>query len=288
MGYCEAMRFWLKASRPGLWFPTLWLYGLPLGGQNLLDSPAFWAGLLFVSFPLNLLTYGWNDLVDVETDANNPRKDSWLFGARGTPEQLSRLPWAMAAFTVLGFAPVVALGGLAMLPLLAAIVGVIALYNLPERGLRGRPPLELLCQAGYLLVIPMSAWLNAAPLPAWPTWLYLCLFCVQSQLIGEVMDIDPDRESGRKTTATVLGTQRTKLLIIATVAAEVALLVGVYSDLIFAGMLSLFLVWLLLDVTVLFGSRRYTLNQMKLFGVGSNLVAFGSMIYVWWSGCLLI
>ena len=282
------MLFWLKASRPGLWFPTLWLYSLPLGRQYLLNSPAFWVGLLFVSFPLNLLTYGWNDLVDVETDANNPRKDSWLFGARGTPEQLVRLPWAMAAFTILGFAPVVVIGGLRMLPLLAAIIGVIALYNLPERGLRGRPPLELLCQAGYLLVIPMSAWLNDAPMPAWQTWVYLCLFCVQSQLIGEVMDIDPDQSAGRRTTGTILGHRPTKVLIIAIVAAEVALLVLVYGDLIFAGLLSLFLVWLILDITVLFGSRRYTLNEMRLFGVGSNVVALGSMVYVWWSGCLLI
>lgn len=282
------MLFWLKASRPGLWFPTIWLYSLPLSGMNLLSSPAFWVGLVFVSFPLNLLTYGWNDLVDVETDALNPRKDSYLFGARGTPEQLARLPVAMAAITAAFFLPLVVLDGLRMLPLLAAIVGVIALYNLPERGLRGRPPLELLCQAGYLLVIPMSAWLNDAPLPAWPTWLYLCLFCVQSQLIGEVMDIDPDREAGRKTTATVLGIKRTKLLIIATVAAEVALLLAVYEEWIFAGMLGAFGLWLLLDLTVLFGSQRYTLNQMKLFGIGSNLVALASMVYVWWSGCLLL
>ena len=282
------MLFWLKASRPGLWFPTIWLYGLPLGGLYLLDSPAFWVGLLFVAFPLNLLTYGWNDLVDVEIDASNPRKDSYLFGARGTPEQLKRLPWAMAGITVLAYLPVVVLGGVRMLPLLAAIIAVIALYNLPERGLRGRPPLELLCQAGYLLVVPLSAWLNDAPLPAWPTWIYLCLFCVQSQLIGEVMDIDPDRATGRKTTATVLGIRPTKLLIIVVVAAEVGLLVGMYGDVLFAGMLSLFLLWLILDLTVLFGSQRYTLNQMKLFGIGSNLVALASMIYVWWSGSLLI
>ena len=282
------MLFWLKASRPGLWFPTIWLYALPLGRQYLLDSPAFWAGLLFVSFPLNLLTYGWNDLVDVETDALNPRKDTWLFGARGTPEQLARLPWVMAIITAVGFVPVVALGGLRMLGLMAAIVAVIALYNLPQHGLRGRPPLELLCQAGYLLVVPMSAWLNDMPMPAWPTWVYLCLFCVQSQLIGEVMDIEPDRAAGRQTTATILGIRPTKMLIIAVVALEVALLLAVYHDPLFAGLLGVFLLWLILDLTVLFRSRQYTLGQMKLFGVGSNLVALGSMLYVWWSGCLLL
>ena len=83
--------FILKASRPGLWFVTLWLYLMPLAGSIDLHSPRFWAGLLAVTFPLNLVVYGWNDLVDRETDRANARKDSWLFGARGTDAQLDAL-----------------------------------------------------------------------------------------------------------------------------------------------------------------------------------------------------
>ena len=60
------LRFLLKASRPGLWFPTLWLYLLPLGGRLLPHAPLFWLGLLYASCPLNLLIYGWNDVVDRE------------------------------------------------------------------------------------------------------------------------------------------------------------------------------------------------------------------------------
>jgi 4-hydroxybenzoate polyprenyltransferase len=102
------------------------------------------------------------------------------------------------------------------------------------------------------------------------------------------MDIDPDRAAGRMTTATKLGTRRTKMLIIITVAAEVALLLAVYEAFIFGAFLTMFLLWLLVDLTVLFGEQRYTLSQMKLFGVTSNLVAMASMLYVWWSGCLLL
>jgi 4-hydroxybenzoate polyprenyltransferase len=67
----EALRFQLKASRPGLWFPTIWLYMLPLAGQPL-TGVAFWVGLLWCSFPLNHMVYGWNDCVDAETDRQNP------------------------------------------------------------------------------------------------------------------------------------------------------------------------------------------------------------------------
>ena len=54
-------------------------------------------GLVYVTFPLNFLVFGWNDIVDYSIDKANPRKDSWLFGARATPEQLLRLPMAMVS-----------------------------------------------------------------------------------------------------------------------------------------------------------------------------------------------
>ena len=104
------------------------------------------------------------------------------------------------------------------------------LYNHPKYGLSSKPPLELICQIGYLLIVPFSLWLNeASPLP-WQTYLYLMLFAFQSHLMGEVMDIEPDHKSGRKTTATLLGMQKTKLLIIAIVLLEVGLLFYVYKE----------------------------------------------------------
>ena len=70
--------FWLKVSRPGLWFATIWLYLLPTSQMDgIWTSIPFWIGLVYVTFPLNFLVYGWNDMVDIETDALNPRKDSF-------------------------------------------------------------------------------------------------------------------------------------------------------------------------------------------------------------------
>ena len=288
-GVVAQLALWLKTSRPGLWFPTVWLYLMPLSGQEgLTQSPAFWLGLAFVTFPLNFLVYGWNDLVDAETDAVNPRKDSYLFGARPTAAQRARLPLAIGAVLLLTYPPLAVLGGPGrMLAVLAGVLAVCALYNHPRWGWRGRPPLELLCQFAYLLVVPLSAWLNGVDLPPWPAAVYLSLFCIQSQLIGEVMDIEPDRATGRATTATVLGLRRTKLLVIALVGAEVGLLYGLFGDVLFAATMGGFLAWLLLDLLVVFRDQRYSLGQMKLFGVGSNLCALATMAYVWWSGCLM-
>lgn len=275
-------------SRPGLWFATIWLYLLPTAQlEAVWGSWTFWYGLWYVSFPLNFLIYGWNDIVDQPTDAVNPRKDSYWFGARGSKAQLQNL-WKAVLITQLLFYPVLVwLEGFRMLLLLAAVVLINALYNLPKAGLRSRPPLELLCQIGYLLVVPLSIWLNDTSGLPWQTYVYLFLFAIQSHLMGEVMDIVPDRKAGRTTTATLIGTKKTKLLIILVVAAEVSLLYGVYQEFIFGSMLAVGLLWLIIDLSLIFKTKVYTLWQMKLFAFSSNLLALISMSYVWWSGCLL-
>ncbi len=279
--------FWLKVSRPGLWFATIWLYILPTSQMDILHSWPFWFGFFYICFPLNFLVYGWNDVVDRKIDALNPRKDSFLFGARGSEEQLSQLWKPMLIVQVLTYPILIWWGGWRMLLLLAGLVLVNALYNWPERGLRTRPPWELLCQFGYILIIPLSIWLNHTPALPWPTYAYLLLFAIQSHLMGEVMDIEPDRKSGRVTTATQLGVQKTKLLIIAIVTAEVLILFTVFQEYLFGGMLAFGLLWLLIDLLLIFKTKTYTLRQMQLFGLMSNIVALLSMAYVWYSGCLL-
>ncbi len=281
--------FWLKVSRPGLWFATIWLYLLPTSQvTDIWFSVPFWIGFFFVCFPLNFLVYGWNDIVDREIDLINPRKDSFLFGARGTESQLESLKWAITGVHLIYLPILLFYTNWKMLLLFSGIIIINGLYNLPKNGLRSRPPLELLCQIGYLLVAPFSILINdLSPLP-WITYFYLLLFAWQSHLIGEVMDIVPDRAAGRKTTATVIGIIKTKWLIIGIVVVEVSLLFFVFKDFIFGGMLALGLIWLLLDLLFIYKNQRYTLFQMQLFGIMSNVVAVASMAYVWWSGCLLV
>jgi 4-hydroxybenzoate polyprenyltransferase len=243
--------------------------------------------LVFVTFPLNLLVYGWNDLVDKATDRINPRKDSWLFGAAGDDRQLATLPPVLISVGLGSAAFFAVVAGPITLLAFVALAVVLFAYNHPTRGLRGLPPWELLCQAAYLLVVPLSISLNDVDAIPWPTWIYLVLFALQSHLIGEVLDVEPDRRAGRRTTATIVGVRGAKLLIIAIVAAEVAMLFLVYEDFVFGGMLAGGLLWLMFDLAWLFRARGYTLTQMRLFGVGANGLAVGSMVYVWWTRCLL-
>jgi len=280
--------FWLKSSRPGLWFATLWLYLLPTSqDQDIWTSIPFWLGIAYVTFPLNLLVYGWNDMVDVEADKFNDRKNSYLFGALGNEKEIGTLIPAILGSQLLFVPFIIYFAGAQFLVVYVAFLVINTLYNLPKNGLRSRPPLELLCQIGYLLIVPISIMLNdTQQLPLW-SYVYLILFAWQSHLIGEVMDIVPDKQAGKTTTAVLLGMKKTKLLIILLVALEVLILIFVVKDYFFAAILGAGLGWLLLDLFIIFKTKVYTLKEMRLFAFLSNVVAIISMAYVWWSGCLL-
>lgn len=277
----------LKVARPGLWFQTLWLYALPLAAGADWSSPGPWLGLLYVTWPLSLLVYGWNDLVDVDIDAQNPRKDSWLFGARLSLPELrgvARLNIVVQALFAVAFALV---AGPETLLTMAAIVAVNATYNARIGGLRGRPPFDLINPLGYLLVVQLGVQVADVPPVPWQALVYLALFCLQAQLIGEVMDYWPDRASGRVTTATVIGVRPSKLVITGVVAIEAALLWFGFGDAVLAGTLALATLWLLADLLVLWRDRPYTRGEYTLAGVGMNVAGLISMAWVFWTGALL-
>ncbi len=280
--------FFLKVSRPGLWFATVWLYMMPLSGLDLTDQWTFWVGLFYICFPLNFLVYGWNDIADYEIDLNNPRKDSFLFGARGSKEQLKQLPIAIGITQIVFLPLLFNETGLKIIGLYSFFLLINHLYNKNNKPWSSSPPLELIVQFAYVLVVPMSILINDVPNIPIAAYIYLALFALQSHLIGEVMDMESDKKAGRVTTATIIGIKKTKLCIIGIVMLECSLLFFYFQDYIFGGMLLGALIWLLLDLFVIYKTKTYTLNQMKLFGIMSNIVALLSMAYVWKTGCLSI
>ncbi len=276
--------FWLKTSRPGLYFQWIWLYLLPVAGTDAYASGPFWAGLFFSTVPLSLLVYGWNDLADSELDRHNPRKDSFLFGARGAAWERRTLPAAITLVNLPFFVWLVARSGLEMALVLIGVLAVNAAYNHPRWGLRGRPPFELVNELGVLLLVHLSVLLNGVSQLPWQTYLYLYAFTVHAHLVGEVMDLEPDRKGGRRTTALVLGRRWTKIVIVALVAFECALLVFVFGDFVLAAILAAGLVWLLADLLVLFKDREYTVAEMRLSGMAMNLAGYGTIMWALYAG----
>lgn len=278
----------LKISRPGLWFPTIWIYLVPFSTQEgFLKSPLFWLGLLFVTFPLNYLVYGLNDYNDHQADAVNKRKGNFLFGAKASLEHLKGLLKKITLIVLPFIALFTYLSGLKMFLLLVFMVVVNILYNFRPFRIKERPPFEILIQVGYVSTAFFATELNNLEVLPWQTLVYLSLFAFQAHIAGEIMDIEPDLEAGKRTTATLLKRKNSKLLMLALLLLESFLVWVWFQDIVLASFLGVFALWLAFDVFVFFKNRPYTLSQMKLFGYAINLSAILSMAWVLHSGTLV-
>lgn len=280
-GRISGLRFLLQVSRPGLWTTTALFYLMPLGHSDFIHSPVFWVGLFYILCPLGLLLYGVNDIADAEGDLRNPRKGTYLFGSRGAHEQLAALRWQIAAaqipFLVLFFY----LLGPRILWWFALMLLAVGVYNAPRFGLKGQPPFDVLIQASYLLVFLLSSWLNHVPQLPWQTFLFGALFAMHSHIFGEVMDIEPDRLSGRRTTATVIGVIPSKFLIAGVLSSESLLVRFYFGDTVVTCFLALGALWFVLDALLIWKNRNYSPFQMRLFLWGWNAVAVLGMVWNW-------
>ena len=143
----------IRVARPGFWATQIWFYMLPLGGHDVLGHWPFWIGVLYVTFPLSLLLYGWNDAVDYETDQLNLRKGSYLFGARCSKEELKRIPWMIVWIQLPFFTFFVWNIGIVFWVWVLAVVVVNTTYNVLPFACKSRPFFDLANQVGYLFFL---------------------------------------------------------------------------------------------------------------------------------------
>jgi 4-hydroxybenzoate polyprenyltransferase len=278
--------FLLQVSRPGLWSTTALFYLMPLGHADL-HSGTVWLGLFYVLFPLGFLLYGVNDIVDTEADRLNPRKGTFLFGSLGAVEQLAALRWKIAAVQIPFLIIFFLLVGPRILAWFGVLLIAVGIYNAPRFGWKSHPPFDVLIQASYLLVFVLSSWLNGAAQLPWQTFLFGAMFAMHSHIFGEVMDMEPDRLSGRRTTATLIGAVPSKLLIGAILCVETVLVYFSFGDLVITGFLGFGAAWFVLDGLLIWKNRPYSPTEMRLFMWGWNAAAFAGMFWNWSTGSLL-
>lgn len=271
----------IKISRPGFWSTSMWFYLLPLGGQDVFGTFPFWLGFAYVGFPLGLLIYGWNDYVDTETDRLNPRKGTYLFGARASVDELRRLPFWIVVVHTLFFALFVWLIGAKALLLLAGLLAFTWMYNARSFGFKNHPVLDLTNQIGYLLVFVLSSWLNHAPQAPWPTFVFGAMFAMHSHLLGAMMDIEPDLAAGRRTTANAIGRVRSKWLIAGFLLAEAVLVFVYFGNWIIACGLVLGAAFFVADALAIWKDRPYPQPQMAAFLLLWNVAAILSAPWIW-------
>ncbi len=280
-GLLTELAFLIQVSRPGLWTTTALFYLMPLGHWNRFRSAAFWIGLFYVLIPLGLLLYGVNDIVDAEADRYNPRKGTFLFGSLGASEQLASLRWQIALVQIPFLILFFFLAGPRILWWLAMLLFAVGLYNAPGFGWKGRPPFDMLIQASYLLVFVLSSWLNHTAQLPWPAFVFGALFAMHSHVFGQVMDIAPDRLSGRRTTATQVGAVPAKRLIAVLLGIESLLVYTFFGDAVIAGFLGAGAVWFVVDAHFLWKNHAYTPTEMRIFMWAWNAASVAGIYWNW-------
>lgn len=260
---------------------------MPLGRSFDFRGVTFWLGLFYIVFPLSLLLYGVNDIVDAEGDRYNPRKGTYLFGSRGADQQLKSLRWQIAVSQIPFFLIFWLYRGPRVFLWYCALLFAVYVYNARPAALKGRPPFDVLIQASYLLIFILSSWLNRVPQLPWQTFLFGAFFAMHSHVFGEVMDIEPDQKSGRRTLATQFGRIPAKFFIAALLVVESLLVRHYFADLVITAFLALGALFFVADALLLWRNRAYSPPQMRLFLWGWNIAAVLGILWNATHGSLL-
>ncbi|UKA50295.1 prenyltransferase [Arthrobacter sp. FW305-123] len=201
----------LLASRPVSWINTAY----PFAAAMLLTTREIdWVlivGTFYFLIPYNLAMYGINDVFDYESDLKNPRKGG-MEGALLQPHLHRPMLW-LAAITNIPFLLVLAFAGgpAAWISLAVSAFAVVA-YSVAGLRFKERPVLDSLTSSTHF-VSPAVVGLALAGTDVTPGLLILLaaffLWGMAAHAFGAVQDIEPDRQAGIGSIATVIGARRT-------------------------------------------------------------------------------
>lgn len=218
----------IQISRPILWpiLPLVFYLGLhatgtPVSGAAILE-------LLLLTFPVNLLGCGLNDIYDYSSDLQSTRRPK-IWGAV-VSEADRPLVWRACLATV----PLVVGGALVTRNAfnVAAACGLVLVawaYSVPPVRLKERPPLDSLSNGlgFFLLPFAMGYSLGADPL-AMPLKYYLLALSVSGiHALATAADYEADKAAGHRTLAVAYGRRVAATLALATF--SVALVAGDYQ-----------------------------------------------------------
>jgi 4-hydroxybenzoate polyprenyltransferase len=219
----------IQVSRPILWPVLPLVYYLGLNAARASLSAAAVLQLLLLTFPMNLIGCGLNDIYDYESDRLSTRRKS-IWGAVVADGDRGLVWWACRAMVPL------VLGGALFtrngfnIAATCSLVVVAWAYSVPPLRLKERPPLDSLANGLGFFLFPfvMGYSLGADPM-AMPLKYYLLALSVCGiHALATAADYDADKAAGHRTLAVAFGRRAAAVLAFAVFA--VALLVGDYQS----------------------------------------------------------
>lgn len=199
----------LLISRPRFWLYTLgpYIVGISAANTQQLLNPIIFYGLFYFLLPANLFIYGVNDYFDRALDPKNLKKH----------KQESYMRSREAPFYIF----LVSVSVLLSLPLLmfgfkATVIALTFLffgffYSSPPLRFKTIPILDSLSNFFYILPGVLGYLLVTDSFPPLNIIIAASLWAVAMHLFSAIVDIKADANAGIKTSATVLGYQRSLL-----------------------------------------------------------------------------
>ena len=197
-GYLLALsrpRFWLYLAGPVL-------VGLAYGASTIADlyAPLALALVAYFLVPANVLLYGVNDVFDADIDAANPKKNDREVRYGGQRFVLAAIGVAVALGVALVLlAPPIARGWLVGFLVLAVA------YSAPPFRFKTTPLLDSLSNGLYVLPGAAAYAAVAGHHPPLAALVGGWLWTMAMHTYSAIPDVEPDRQAGIRTTATVLG-----------------------------------------------------------------------------------
>ncbi|WP_458206433.1 prenyltransferase [Haladaptatus sp. NG-SE-30] len=202
------IRYLLQLSRPRFWLylagPVL--VGIAYGASSTANLLSFTAIALFAYFlvPANVFLYGINDVFDADVDEVNPKKDQRETRYRGNRV----VPVAVAVCALLGLSLVLVTPRVAW-PWLVGFLVLGAEYSAPPLRFKTTPLVDSVSNGLYVLpgaaAYAALAGSNPPALAVAGGWLWT----MAMHTFSAIPDIEPDRQAGIETTATMLGERGT-------------------------------------------------------------------------------
>ncbi|MEZ3116814.1 prenyltransferase [Halobaculum sp. MBLA0147] len=202
------LQYLLKLSRPRFW-PYLAgpvVVGVAGAATTVPELFAPLNLLLFAFFlvPANVQLYGVNDVFDRDVDESNPKKDDKEVRYGGDV----LVPATVAVVSLAGLALFAAVPCVAW-PYLAAYFLLAVEYSAPPFRFKTTPILDSVSNGLYVLPGAVAYATVAGVDPPITALVGGWLWSMAMHTFSAIPDIEPDREAGIRTTATVLGEVRT-------------------------------------------------------------------------------
>jgi 4-hydroxybenzoate polyprenyltransferase len=198
--------FLIQVSRPIVWPVLPLVYALGLYSAHAELNAIAIAQMLLLTFPMNLIGCGLNDIYDYESDRLSTRRRA-IWGAVVTTEDRPFVFHACVAMM-----PLVILGGCCTRNIenfmaTVSLVVMAWIYSVPPYRLKERPPLDSVANGlGYFLFPLMMGYSLAANPREMPLRYYLLALCVAGvHALATAADYEADKAASHKTFAVTFG-----------------------------------------------------------------------------------